>query len=75
MKNGTLKYRVGIIEKDISVLKEDMKTIRTNELPHMSTKIEKIATDVNWLKKWMWVVATASIGGMVAGIINLILNG
>ena len=71
MKNGTLKYRVGELEKDINEIKADMKKIRTNELPHMTTKIEKIATDVCWLKKFMWIVATASIGGFIGQMWSL----
>ena len=72
MKNGTLTYRMGRVEKDVRELRGDMKKIRTNELPHMTTKIEKIATDVCWLKKFMWIVATASIGGFVAQVWSLI---
>ncbi len=71
MKNNTLKYRVGEVEKDVREIKTDMKQIRTNELPHMTTKIEKIATDVCWLKKAFWIVATASIGGFIGQLWSL----
>ncbi len=37
----------------------------------MATKIEKIATDVCWLKKWMWLVATASVGSFIGQLWSL----
>jgi len=45
------------IKKDISLLKDNQVTIKT---------------DVAWLKRFFWIVATASIGSLIAGVINLL---
>ena len=33
-----------------------------------------LQTDVAWLKKFFWIIAASSIGGLVPGIINLLLK-
>jgi hypothetical protein len=42
---------------------------------HISTtnsEMGVIKTDVAWLKKFFWVVVTASVGGLIASILNLL---
>ena len=70
--NNTLKYRIGELEKDLGEVKGDVKTILRNHLPHMYTALENIKTDVSWLKKFFWIIATASIGGLIAAIFNIL---
>ncbi len=33
-----------------------------------------IKTDVGWLKKFFWVVASASVGGLIATLLNLLIT-
>lgn len=37
-------------------------------------ELGSIKTDVAWLKQFFWVVITASVGGLITGIINLIVK-
>jgi len=42
MKNGTLSYRVGELEKSVDGMEAKIDLIRTNELPHINQKIVAI---------------------------------
>jgi len=48
--------------------------IKDNHLVHLQTHLTKIGTDVDWLKRFFWVIATASVGGLIAAIINLLIS-
>ena len=37
-------------------------------------KMGQIKTDVSWLTRFFWIVATASIGGLIAALLNLIVT-
>ena len=41
---------------------------KTNE------EMGRIKTDVSWLTRFFWIVATASIGGLIAALLNLIVT-
>ena len=44
---------------------------------HIATTNEEmgqIKTDVSWLTRFFWIVATASIGGLIGALINLIVT-
>ncbi len=66
------RYQVRENTKDIKDLKSDMKKVLTNHIPHMYSDLREIKTDVVWLKKWFFIVATASVGGLITGVINLL---
>lgn len=62
-QNTDIKY----IIDDISEIKKSIKTLNEH-----SEQIAKIATDVEWLKQFYWVIMSAVIGGLIIGIFNLI---
>ena len=55
-------------------LEKSVNEIKNNHLPHILTQITKTSTDVDWLKRFFWIVATASIGGLVTAILNLLIS-
>ncbi len=59
--------RIDRVEKAVNEIKD-------NHLVHIATKLVKVSTDVDWLKRFFWIIATASIGGLVAALINLIVS-
>jgi len=61
-------------EEIIHNLQADVKEIKENHLPHLSLKLVKIGTDVDWLKKFFWIVSVASIGSLITALFNLILK-
>jgi len=52
-------------------LESDVDEILRNHLPHILASIAQIKTDVGWLKRFFWVITTASIGSLIGAIINL----
>ena len=69
-------------------IEQDISDIRTNHLTHIEAdikdinagmvdvKIEQVVqgNDLKWLKKFFFIVATASIGSLLAGLLGLILR-
>ncbi len=53
-------------DNHLAHLKEDLYNVKTN--------LGVVKTDVSWLKKAFWVILTASVGGLIAGLINLLTN-
>lgn len=58
-QNTIQDKRLDNIDKHIEVINSEMGSVKS---------------DVAWLKRFFWLVATASIGGMIAAIINLIVS-
>ena len=61
-------------------LDESVQRIMDNHLAHLHEEITtlridvgSLKTDMTWLKKTYWIVASASIGGLGAAVIPLIL--
>ena len=53
-----------IANKEMGEIKKEMGDINVN--------IAKIFTDVNWIMKFFWVIATSAIGGLIASVFNLL---
>lgn len=66
-QNQKQDERLDNIEKTVNEIKD-------NHLVHLQTDLTKVSTDVDWLKRFFWVIATASIGGLIAALINLLLT-
>ena len=70
MKNNN--YHTSDQDKRILKLEND----RDKVFEHIATTNEemgKIKVDLVWLKKNYWIVATASVGAVISGIITLIV--
>lgn len=66
-QNQMQDERLDRVEKTVNEIKD-------NHLVHIQTDLTKVGTDVDWLKRFFWLVATASIGGLIAAVINLLLT-
>lgn len=53
-------------------MSSDIKTIKENHLFHIEADVREIQTNLAWLLKYHWIIATASIGGLCASLANLI---
>lgn len=58
-QNKMQDKRLDNIDKHIEIINHEMGSVQN---------------DVAWLKKFFWLIATASIGGMITAIINLIVS-
>ena len=67
-------YQNQLQDERLDRVEKAVNEIKDNHLVHMQTDLTKVSTDVDWLKRFFWIIATASIGGLVAAIINLLIT-
>ncbi|MFA5961904.1 MAG: hypothetical protein WC848_04445 [Parcubacteria group bacterium] len=67
-------YQNKMQDKRLDSLEKNVAEIKNNHLPHIYTKLMQVGTDVDWLKRFFWIVATASIGGLIAALLNLLIT-
>lgn len=65
-QNREQDRRIADLEKKMDAVFEHIAT--TN------AEMGYIKSDVGWLKKFFWIVATASIGGLIAAVLNLLVS-
>jgi len=66
-------YQNQMQDERLDRVEKTVNDIRDNHLVHLKTEMTKVGTDVDWLKRFFWIIATASIGGLIAALINLII--
>ena len=66
-------YRNGIQDKRLDKVEKHIETTN-KEMGDVKIDLAQVKSDVCWLKKSYWIIATASIGGLVAAVINLLLT-
>lgn len=66
-QNQMQDERLDRVEKTVNEIKD-------NHLAHIQTDLTKVSTDVDWIKRFFWLIATASIGGLITAILNLLLT-
>ncbi len=60
-------------EQDRRIDKVELHIETTNrEMGEVQRDLAKVKTDVSWLKRFFWIVASSSIGALVVGLLNLI---
>jgi len=67
-------YQNKIQDDRLDRVEKTVNEIKDNHLVHMQTDLTKVSTDVDWLKRFFWILATASIGGLIAALINLLVT-
>jgi hypothetical protein len=67
-------YQNQMQDERLDRVEKTVNDIRDNHLVHLKTEMTKVGTDVDWLKRFFWIIATASIGGLIAALINLIIS-
>ena len=67
-------YQNQLQDERLDRVEKSVNDIKDNHLVHIKTNLTKIGTDVDWLKRFFWLVATASIGGLIAAVLNLLLT-
>ena len=59
------------MKNDIENLYDHAK-VANEEMGEIRICIREVKTNVEWLMKSHWIIATASVGGLIAGIVNLV---
>lgn len=67
-------YQEKMQDERLDRVEKTVNEIKDNHLMHIQIHLTKIGTDVDWLKRFFWLVATASIGGLIAAILNLLIT-
>ncbi len=62
------------MEKRIEKLEEDIKEIKENHLSHIQEDLAVVKTNQEWIMKFFWIVSSASIAGLITGLINLLIK-
>ena len=62
------------IAKDVRDIKENHLAHIQSEMTEMRTDMAKVSTDTSWLVRFFWVIATAAIGGLMTGLLNLLVT-
>ena len=57
------------IEKEIKIINDEMGDVK-EEIGKIKIHIAEIKVDLNWLKRFFWIVATASIASLIAQLIK-----
>ena len=65
-QNQEQDRRIGDLEKKMDAVFGHIS--KTNE------EMGHIKTDVGWIKRFFWIVATASIGGLIGALLNLLIT-
>jgi len=70
IENGD-KVKLEYLEKDCEKNSKSLEKLSDayKVINHNSTQI---ATDVAWLKRFFWIIATAAVGGLVSSLIQLL---
>ena len=73
MNTGFKTYdeRFKLFGEDQKSIKDEIKLMKENHLAHIETDMSKMQTNLEWLIKYHWIIATAAIGALVASLINL----
>jgi hypothetical protein len=62
------------MEDKIEKIEEKIEKIMTNHLPHIQLELTGLRVSLDWLCKFFWIITTAAIGSLIAGILGLILK-
>jgi hypothetical protein len=62
------------MEKRVAKIENDIKEIKENHLSHIQEDLAVVKTNQEWIMKFFWIICTASIAGLVTGLINLLMK-
>ena len=69
MGDDNVVYRIGQLEKDVLGIKEDMRLVLENHLPHIRADIAVLSTKARAILWVISVVGTILIGIGIAGLL------
>ena len=60
------------MDRRIEALEKEVKEIKENHLVHIQEALAVIKTNQEWIMKFFWIVMSASVAGLITGLINLL---
>lgn len=67
-------FSTNIMEKRIEKIEDQIREIKDNHLSHIQEDLAVVKTNQEWIMKFFWIVSSASIAGLITGIINLMIK-
>lgn len=65
--------RIDKVEDHIATTNREMGEVR-DSIATVKIDVAGVKTDVSWLKRFFFIIASSSIGALVVGIINLLMK-
>lgn len=65
-------FRMKALEDECHDIRLDIRTIKENHLAHIERDLSSVSNDMEWIKRFFWILATASIGSLVANILSAV---
>lgn len=62
------------VDFQLMTILEHVENIRDNHLHTLQGDMNVVKTDIDWIKRWLWVVITASTGSIIASLISLTIK-
>ena len=75
--NKWLEKTIEEIQRHIAILNDEGGAIRDCITQFKTENAEfhgKMSADMDWLKKWFFLIATSSVGALIAGVLGLIFR-
>jgi len=67
--------RMTAFEKNLNEMSLDIRNIKENHLAHIERDLNIVTNDMDWLKRFFWLLAGATVSSLVVNIISLIIHG
>jgi len=71
LKNEIQDLQIKEIKNSIKVLNDHSGTL-TKEMGNIKIDITQMKNDISWIKQFFWIIVTATIGSLVANLMNLL---
>ena len=69
-----MEKRLDKLESKVDTIMENHLVNIKDDIVELKEEISVISTNVFWLMKFFWIVATASIGSLVTAVMGLIIK-
>ena len=69
-----MSFNQTFMEKRIETIENQIRDIKDNHLSHIQEDLAVVKTNQEWIMKFFWIVCSASIAGLITGIINLMIK-
>jgi len=70
-KNTIQDLQIKEIQKSIKVLNDHSGTL-TKEIGNIKIDMTQMKNDISWIKQFFWIIVTATIGSLIANLMNLL---
>jgi len=61
-------------EKRIEAIESEIRQIKENHLAHIKEVLAIIKTNQDWIMRFFWILISASVAGLITGIINIFIK-